>query len=83
MDKQLQALRRRLENAELEHLRQHCAEQAERIEELERDRDYWQDCALSADARADMFMRMAEDPHYSTHRAVGINRAGELMVIAQ
>lgn len=39
-DKSLQALRRKLEAWELEHLRQHCAEQAQRIEELEREHDY-------------------------------------------
>jgi predicted nuclease with TOPRIM domain len=32
-----QALRRKLERWELEHLREHCAEQAERIEQLERE----------------------------------------------
>jgi hypothetical protein len=47
------SLRRRLEAWELAHLRQHAAEQAERIEQLERELRW-------ADDSADMWQRTAE-----------------------
>ena len=49
----LAALRRKLERWELDHLREHCAEQAARIEELE-------SALRSAECCADQWQREAE-----------------------
>lgn len=52
-DLQLARLRRKLERWELAHLREHCAEQAQRIEALERElRQAW--------AMAEQWQREAE-----------------------
>lgn len=83
MDRKLQALRRRLEKAELEHLRHIVAEQGARIEALEQDRDYWRDSYICADAQASVFQSMLEDTEFSTHRCVGLTKDGALLVVAQ
>lgn len=70
MDRSIQRLVRKLHAAELIHLREVVAEQAARIEELERE-------ATAADARADMFQDLANDLQASQPGArIGITRSG-------
>lgn len=79
----LSPLRRKLEKMELEHLRIYAAELEERLEQAqaEADRayasaDFWQ-------RNFDMMQEAAMDDEFSTHRCVGINKSGELMVVAK
>jgi predicted site-specific integrase-resolvase len=75
-------LRRRLERAELEHLRQVCAEQGARIEALEAELDEaWRE-ATWADQRADMFHDLANNLAEQADAYIGITRTGELGVVA-
>lgn len=77
----LRALQRKLERMELEHLRQHALELHGRLEraevELERATeiaDFWQRHAH------DLQLALL-DEDFVTHRCVGINKGGELMVV--
>jgi hypothetical protein len=77
----LSRTQRKLERLELEHLRQHCAALQERVEQLESDLaltsnslDFWQrDAMLSHEA--------LQDENFATHRAIGITKTGEVMVV--
>lgn len=77
----LTQLRRRLERAELEHLRQVCTEQGARIEALEAELAQAHRAADWADARADMFHDMANAMAEQADAYIGITRAGEVGVI--
>jgi hypothetical protein len=73
----LKALRRKLEAWELEHLRQHCAEQAQRIEELEQQLRY-------TESIADQWQREAES--YREHlmnedKTICLNIDGQVEVV--
>lgn len=77
----LRTLQRKLERMELEHLRQHSLELHGRLEraeaELERATeiaDFWQRHAH------DLQLALL-DEDFATHRCVGINKGGELMVV--
>lgn len=79
--RRVRALQRKLEKMELEHLRQHAFDlhqQLERAEaELEQanaDAEFWQRHAN------DLQLAVLDDDH-ATHRCIGINKAGELMVV--
>lgn len=77
----IRRLQRKLERAELEHLREHCAELAARLEESERGRAYAED---NAEFWHDNSMRLQDainSDEGASHRAVGMNKAGELMVV--
>lgn len=75
-------LRRRLERAELEHLRQVCSEQAERIEALEAElADALRD-ATWADQRADMFHDLANNLAKQADAQIGITRGGQIGVVS-
>lgn len=78
---ELRALQSKLERMELEHLRQHALELHGRLEraeaELERATeiaDFWQRHAH------DLQLALL-DEDFATHRCVGINKGGELMVV--
>jgi len=80
-NRNLQALKRKLERMELAHLRQHCADLAEKLElaeaEAERDAEsaaFWQQHAMQ-------LQEALHDGEFATHRSVGITRSGELMVV--
>lgn len=82
MDRDLQKLKRRLERWELEHLREHAAELAERLEETERrlasaenDADFWREQALINVNEA------LDSDQGASHRAIGLTKAGELLVV--
>lgn len=77
----LRTLQRKLERMELEHLRQHALELHGRLEraeaELERATeiaDFWQRHAH------DLQLSLL-DEDFATHRRIGINKGGELMVV--
>jgi len=74
-------LQNRLERLELEHLRQHSAELHDKLEQAE-------ERALSAEESADFWQSHAmnlqealHDKNFATHRSVGLNKSGELMVV--
>ncbi|MBP6897321.1 MAG: hypothetical protein KBC94_23135 [Pseudacidovorax sp.] len=74
-------LKRRLERWELDHLRQHAAELAERLEDAERRRSY-------ADQQADFWreqcMRLEEaitDEDSGSGRQIGLTLSGDLVVV--
>ncbi|WP_431512595.1 hypothetical protein [Variovorax sp. DAIF25] len=80
-------IQRRLERLELDHLRQHAAEQAQRIEELEAQVEQLTREAEWADARSDMWHdahnRLSEhlDDGTADARCVGLTAQGELLVV--
>lgn len=81
MDKKLRSLQRKLERMELEHLRQHALELQERLEKAESEAslanesaDFWQHHAME-------LQEARYDENFATHRCIGINKAGELMVV--
>lgn len=81
MDRTLGALQRKLERMELEHLRQHALELHE---QLERSEDEARRAEESAEYWRESYMQMQEafyDEGFVTHRCIGINKAGELMVV--
>lgn len=72
----LRALRRRLERAELIHLRDHAAEQAERIEDLERR-------LADAEDSADFWCRSHHnlEEHLDDGHCIGLTQQGGLVVV--
>lgn len=84
----LNRLRRKLEAMELEHLRSYAAELEERLEQAEAR-------AVQAEADAErawesvsfwqrnheLMQDAAMDAEFSTHRAIGITKTGELLVV--
>lgn len=77
-------LRRRLERAELDLLRQVVAEQAARIESLEAELDDAMRDTAAADAMASMFQDMLNEALDSMPDApqVGITQAGNLLLVS-
>lgn len=80
-NRKLQALKRKLERMELEHLRQHALELHEQVEQLQSDLaltsnslDFWQRDAMS-------MQEMLLDPEYANARQIGITKSGELLVV--
>lgn len=76
-------LRRRLERAELDLLRQVCAEQAARIEALEAELAESDRYAAWADQRADLYHHLANELAEQTDAQIGITRSGEAGVIRE
>ncbi len=74
-------LRRRLERAELDHLRQLAVELQAKLDEAlsraayaEESAEFWHDNALN-------LQEAINSEEGVTHRAIGMNKAGELMVV--
>ena len=81
MDKSLKALQRKLERLELEHLRQHALELHERLERAEAELQLADESAEFWQRNAHELQLALSDEGHATHRCVGINKAGEMMVI--
>lgn len=81
MDKSLKALQRKLERLELEHLRQHALELHERLERAESELQRADENAEFWQCHAQELQLALSDESHATHRCVGINKAGEMMVI--
>lgn len=80
-NRNLQALKRKLERMELEHLRAHALELHEQIEQLQSDLaltssslDFWQRDAMN-------MQEALLDPEHANARQIGITRSGELLVV--
>lgn len=73
---------RRLERAELDHLRQVCAEQAARIEALEAELDGANRAAVWADQRADTFHDLLNNLAEQTDSTLGITPTGQMGLVA-
>lgn len=73
---------RKLERLELEHLRQLAANQQEEIERLQYQLQMEQRSAELWSEQALQLQDALHDDNFATHRAIGINKAGETMVIA-
>ena len=74
------SIQRRFERWELDHLRAHCAELAEQVEDLQRRLDYADD---SADFWARSFHGLEEhlDKGSDDGRCIGLTQSGELLVV--
>jgi len=80
-------IQRRLERWELKHLRQHAADLAERVEQLEADIERLQREVYDADSCAEMW----RDAHHSLAehlddgtadaRCIGLTQQGDLLVV--
>ena len=79
-NRNLQATKRKLERLELEHLRRHALELHEQIEQLQNELEWTRDSANFWHDAINMQEAML-DENFATHRCVGINRSGELMVV--
>jgi hypothetical protein len=75
----LRRMRKRLEQMELDHLRALCAEQAERIESLERDLASARDEAHNASVIGEMWHEMATSPGSTA----AMTPDGQLFVVRQ
>jgi uncharacterized protein YlxW (UPF0749 family) len=80
-NRQLQALQRKLERMELDHLRQLVAAQQEQIEQLQSDLeltqgslDFWQRDAMN-------MLDALQDPEHANGRCIGLTKSGELLVV--
>lgn len=78
-DNTLSRLRRKLEQAELEHLRQHCTDLASRLEIME-------ERATHAEGQADWYWRQHSDLIQSLTEqgeTIGVTREGDIGVVAK
>ena len=66
---------------ELEHLRAHALELHERLERTEADLARAEDLVEWWHDQATNLMAAEMDDEHATHRCVGMNKAGELMVV--
>lgn len=77
----LTVLRRRLERAELEHLRQLAVELQAKLEEAQSRAAYAEDIAEFWHGNCDRLQDAIDSDEGATHRAIGLTKAGELMVV--
>lgn len=77
---ELKAIQRKLDAWELEHLREHAAALAELVEQLQAEVERLQSEYYAADARADMFLHLANEARGDVH--FGITQAGQMGVVA-
>lgn len=85
----LRAFRRRMERLELAHLRQHCAELAQQLEDTqarlalaEQERAFAESYGSMHEREAEVLRYLYADTDFSTHRAAGLTRDGELIVVS-
>jgi len=71
----LSRTQRKLESLELIHLRQLAADLHDQLESANESIEFWRDYAMQ-------LQDMQMDENFATHRAIGINKAGETMVVA-
>lgn len=81
MNTRLRALQRKLERAELEHLRALTAELHERLEAAERRAAYAEDCAEFWQENCHRIRDAVNSEEGASHRAVGVTKSGELLVV--
>lgn len=81
----LRALKRRLERWELEHLRQHAADLAERLEAAEKRAVEAEERASAAECTCDFWHNQAVDLHHQAAEEAGgvrgLTMAGRLVVV--
>lgn len=76
---ELKTIQRKLDRWELEHLREHAAALAELVEQLQAEVERLQNEYYAADARADMFLSLANEARGDV--CFGITQAGEMGVV--
>lgn len=81
MNKKLRALQRKLERMELDNLRKHAAELHERVERLEAELERARDSAEFWYRNAQEMQNALDEDAYATHRCVGLNKSGQMMVV--
>lgn len=74
------SIQRRFERWELTHLRQHCAELADKVEDLQRRLTYAEDCAESWRRDHDSLLEHL-DNYTEDGRCIGLTQTGELLVV--
>lgn len=84
----LKRLQRKLERLELDHLRAHAAELAERLEGLEAQLTDAKAQLVAADEAAEFWQQQAfslqqaiDSEHGASHRCVGLHKSGDLLVV--
>lgn len=80
-NRNLQALKRKLESMELEHLRQHALELHEQLEQAQAEAAQANESANFWQRDAMQLQEALHDGEFATHRSVGITKSGELMVV--
>lgn len=70
---------RKLERLELEHLRQHVADLHDELAQENDSAEFWQNYVLQNYAL--QLQDMQADADFATHRAIGITKSGETMVV--
>lgn len=81
MDKSVRSLQRKLERMEIEHLRQHAVELHERLERTKAELEEAIESAYFWQRHANDLQQSLQDEEHATHRCIGINKTGELMVV--
>ncbi|OIR10994.1 hypothetical protein GALL_71650 [mine drainage metagenome] len=66
---------RKLEKLELEHLRQLVSDLHDQLESAHDSAEFWRNYAMQ-------LQDMQADADFATHRAIGITKTGETMVVA-
>lgn len=87
MNTALLRLQRKLERAELEHLRRHCAELAEKLEEAERRIQIAEDRAYNADCIGHMWHELALELQQAElerdpNSRIGLTKEGHLVRVS-
>lgn len=77
---ELKTIQRKLDAWELEHLREHAAALATLVDQLQAEVERVQNEYYAADARADMFMHLANEAKGDTH--FGITQSGQMGLVA-
>ena len=82
-DSQLRRIQRRLEALELEHLREHCRQQAERIEALEERIEALNDDVIAADRQSEFWRESCFNltQEIGSEAEVGMTQDGQLGLI--
>lgn len=80
-NRKLQAIQRKLERMELEHLRRHALELHEQLEQAQAEAErawesanFWQRDAMN-------MQEALLDPEFANARCIGLTKSGELMVV--
>lgn len=81
INRNLQALKRKLERMELEHLRRYALELHEQLEQAQAEAEQASESAEFWQRHAMQLQEALHDGEFATHRSVGITKGGELMVV--
>lgn len=81
MDKQQRSLMRRFDRQAITQLRAEVTALAEKLERTEQQLDDARAWLRCAENEAELYREALKDNEFSTHRCMGMNKAGEMMVV--